>query len=91
MVDAAVIGGKERWRDRLNELSESLTAQRAGLDEDSERATFDKRIEALNGLIEIALPLIEFLEELPVKAKCGDSWIIFTHLRIRVWRIGSDR
>jgi ATP-dependent helicase/nuclease subunit B len=79
IVDAAVIGGKERWRDRLNGLLESFTAKRAALDEDSERDTIDKHIDALNGLIEFVLPLIGILEEFPVRAKWGE-WLDHLHV-----------
>jgi ATP-dependent helicase/nuclease subunit B len=79
IVDAAVIGGKERWRNRLNGLLESFTTKRAALDEDSERETLDKHIDALNALIEFVLPLIGILEEFPVRAKWGD-WLDHLHV-----------
>jgi len=79
IVDAAVIGGKERWRDRLNGLLESFTAKRAALDEESERDTLDKHIDALNGLIEFVLPLVEILEKFPVRAKWGE-WLDHLHV-----------
>jgi ATP-dependent helicase/nuclease subunit B len=79
IVDAAVIGGKERWRDRLNGLLESFTAKRAALDDDSEREALDNNIDALNGLIEFVLPLIGILEAFPVRAKWGE-WLDHLHV-----------
>jgi ATP-dependent helicase/nuclease subunit B len=79
IVDAAVIGGKDRWRDRLNGLLESLSAKYSAADEESERETFRNRIEALSSLIDFALPLIELLEELPSQATWGD-WLYHLHV-----------
>jgi ATP-dependent helicase/nuclease subunit B len=74
IVDAAVIGGKNRWEERLNGLLASLNAKRASLDEESERDTLGKHIEALNSLIEFALPLIGLLEDLPARANWSE-WL----------------
>lgn len=74
IVDAAVIGGKNRWQERLNGLLMSLSAKRASLDEESERDTLGRHIEALNTLIEFALPLIGLLEDLPARANWSD-WL----------------
>ena len=38
LVDAAVIGGRERWRRRLDGLAAEIGARRAGLDEPTRRA-----------------------------------------------------
>jgi ATP-dependent helicase/nuclease subunit B len=78
VVDAAVIGGKERWRDRLGGLSESLNAKYSASDEELEREALRKHIEALDGLIDFALPLIARLEDLPKTATWGD-WLDQLH------------
>ena len=79
VVDAAVIGGKERWRDRLSGLSESLNSKYNAADEELEREALRKQIEALDSLIDFALPLIARLEELPKRASWGD-WLDHLHI-----------
>ncbi len=64
IVDAAVIGGADRWRRRLNGLAREFRLQEAPL----------YRIEQLDRLRDFALPLIERLEELPTAAPWG-RWL----------------
>ena len=75
LVDAAVIGGRERWFRRLNGLEQEyrLQLKSAGADE-----AVDRRLERLQNLKRFALPLIERLSELPHAADWSE-WL--THLR----------
>jgi ATP-dependent helicase/nuclease subunit B len=55
LVDAAVIGGKDRWERRLNGLEAEFVLQ-------------EKPLDQLRNLKEFALPLIGMLDELPAAA-----------------------
>src|SRR5207247_2633923 len=81
LVEASVIGGKERWKRRLDGLEEELRLRREALT-DEEEETRGKAIESqladLTYLRGFALPLIERLDALPQQAPWGD-WL--THLR----------
>ncbi len=67
LVDAAVIGGKDRWKRRLKGLEREFALRLEGLgDKDEEqRSRLTQQIERLRSLAEFALPLIEKLSELP--------------------------
>jgi CRISPR/Cas system-associated exonuclease Cas4 (RecB family) len=80
IVDAAVIGSKERWQRRLDGLAREIEEQRAGLDRDDEAriASCDRRLADLAELRAFALPLIERLAALPEAADWG-TWL--EHLR----------
>ena len=66
IVDAAVIGGRDRWEQRLAGLREELYRREDG------------RVEALETLTAMALPLIGRLAELPASATWGE-WIDALH------------
>jgi ATP-dependent helicase/nuclease subunit B len=76
LVDAAVVGGYERWERRLrgleNELKQKLAETRR--DDDPARARIERQIEHLGNLARFALPLIEYLHSLPDRAAWG-VWI----------------
>ena len=77
LVDAAVIGGLDRWRRRLEGHDESLRldaehARKKGLDAVEARAERDR--ESLASLRAFALPLLEELDTLPREALWGE-WI----------------
>lgn len=76
LVDAAVIGGRERWARRLRGLGAELEMQLRDLEQEdeSDRPHLERRIEQLTRLEHFALPLIETLSRLPVKANWGD-WL----------------
>jgi ATP-dependent helicase/nuclease subunit B len=80
LVDAAVIGGKERWVRRLDGLERELDLRRDALGaEDEARAERAAReIADLAHLKHFALPLIARLEALPAEA-CWGTWL--GHLR----------
>ncbi len=80
LVDAAVIGGRERWRRRLEGLAAEIAARRAGLDDADEAraALLDRQLTDLRHLQAVALPLIDRLAALPDRATWGE-WL--RHLR----------
>jgi ATP-dependent helicase/nuclease subunit B len=73
LVDAAVIGGRDRWARRLRGLRAELQAQLRELEreDESQRAQIQRRIEQLERLEHFALPLIDALGSLPVSEKWG--------------------
>ncbi len=76
LVDAAVIGGHDRWARRLRGLRSELQAQLRDLDREdqSHRAHIERRIEQLTRLEHFALPLIDMLGLLPKEANWGE-WL----------------
>jgi ATP-dependent helicase/nuclease subunit B len=75
IVDAAVIGGTDRWRRRLEGLIAEIALRRAELEEDDARAkTLARTAEDLEHLTTFALPLIEQLAALP-RAACWAEWL----------------
>jgi len=76
LVDAAVIGGHERWARRLRGLENEFRIQLASLsvEEQPERERLERELERLGTLERFALPLIEDLHALP---KAGDwrGWL----------------
>ena len=75
LVDAAVIGGRDRWARRLRGLEAELQAQLRDLDkeDDSHRAHVQNRIRQLERLKHFSLPLIEMLGSLPP----AESWSVW--------------
>ena len=73
LVDAAVVGGAERWKKRLAGLGAEFRLQlRAAGDEDEgHRGYLERQIGRLETLQTFALPLIEFLDALPERADWG--------------------
>jgi len=76
LVDAAVIGGRDRWARRLRGLAREFEAQLRRLEDEDEsrRAHLARRIEQLKRLEHFALPLIDLLAALPSSAK-WDLWL----------------
>jgi len=75
LVDAAVIGGLDRWRRRLSGLARSLELQASRLtEEDAARRSLLQQRDDLTDLSAYALPLIETLAALPSSANWGD-WL----------------
>lgn len=76
LVDAAVIGGYERWARRLNGLANEFRIQIESLraEEHAERERIERDLERLSNLERFALPLIEDLHALPAQASWGE-WI----------------
>lgn len=73
---AAVIGGRERWRRRLDGLEHELALDLAALEDPDDPAALrlQRDRDDLAALRAHALPLIEALEALPATASWGD-WI----------------
>jgi ATP-dependent helicase/nuclease subunit B len=73
LVDAAVIGGRDRWARRLRGLRAELQTQLRNLEEqdDSRLAHIGRRIQQLTRLEHFALPLIDALGSLPSSEKWG--------------------
>ena len=76
LVDAAVIGGHDRWARRLRGLRAELQTQLRDLDKEDEsyRPHIERRIEQLTRLERFALPLIDMLGSLPKQAHWGE-WL----------------
>jgi RecB family exonuclease len=76
IVDAAVIGGPDRWRRRLEGLEQELLARYSSQPENDEaaRQRLRRELDRLNELKEFALPLIERLAELPDRATWAE-WL----------------
>ena len=92
LVDAAVIGGRDRWERRLRGLAEEYRVRLADLGpkEEGRRQHLLREIERLENLERFALPVIERLATLPRQGPWGD-WI--AHLRAlaqaALWQPGS--
>ncbi|HZO82260.1 MAG TPA: PD-(D/E)XK nuclease family protein [Candidatus Binataceae bacterium] len=87
LVDASVIGSRERWQRRLDGLREELAMKRRELVEDDARAkAFDRRLIDLEHLRAVAMPQIDALAALPQRAAWGE-WLVhlraLTHLAVR--------
>ncbi len=80
LVDAAVIGQKERWGRRLAGLEEELRLRRRALgdEEEARAARTDRALADVGHLRGFALPLIERLAASPAHARWGE-WL--EHLR----------
>jgi ATP-dependent helicase/nuclease subunit B len=75
IVDAAVIGGVDRWRRRLEGLKAEIELRRAQLEEnDAHTKTLARTGEDLEHLTTFALPLIGQLAALP-RAACWADWL----------------
>jgi ATP-dependent helicase/nuclease subunit B len=73
LVDAAVIGGRDRWARRLRGLRAELQTQLRDLEDqdDSHRDHIQRRIQQLERLEHFALPLIDALGSLPASETWG--------------------
>jgi ATP-dependent helicase/nuclease subunit B len=76
LVDAAVIGGRDRWQRRLRGLESEFQKQLAAVprDDQDERRRVERQLGRLSHLERFALPLIEDLSALPREANWGE-WI----------------
>lgn len=74
IVDAAVIGGADRWRRRLEGLAHSLEARAAALEDPDDPAhrRIARERRDLEHLTAFALPLLELLDALPSRATWGE-------------------
>ena len=78
LVEAAVIGGEDRWRRRIdgleNELRLKRDAERSEDPESPRAAAADRELKNLRHLKTFALPVIERLAALPPQARWGE-WL----------------
>jgi hypothetical protein len=76
LVEAAVIGGRERWRTRINGLGQQLRSQLAEIEDENEAkgAVVRRNIEDLQAFADYVLPLIESLDALPDSGTWGE-WL----------------
>ena len=74
LVDAAVIGGADRWAARLDGLREELHRRYREEEDEDERMRIERRIASLENLREFALPVIARLAALPERAVWRD-WL----------------
>ncbi|MFQ5740769.1 MAG: PD-(D/E)XK nuclease family protein [Acidobacteriota bacterium] len=76
LVDAAVIGGRDRWLRRLKGLESEFRVRLKTLTdgEDAEQMHLRRELERLAHLQSFALPLIEKLDDLPAEARWGE-WL----------------
>jgi ATP-dependent helicase/nuclease subunit B len=75
LVDAAVIGSRERWKRRLDGLRAELEARRAEIEDDDLRAAaIDRQLLDLKHLAAVAMPQISALDALPSRATWGE-WL----------------
>jgi CRISPR/Cas system-associated exonuclease Cas4 (RecB family) len=73
LVDAAVIGGRDRWARRLRGLRAEFQAQLRDLEREDQthRPHIERRIQQLARLEHFALPLIDALGSLPAAERWG--------------------
>jgi ATP-dependent helicase/nuclease subunit B len=74
LVDAAVIGGPDRWAARLDGLREEFHRRYREEEDEGEREHLERRIVSVENLRGFALPLIGRLAALPERATWGE-WI----------------
>ena len=77
LVESSVIGGKDRWKERIEGLENELHLKRKELIEEGEEpraAGLDRQIRDIKHLREFALPLIDKLAALPARAIWGE-WL----------------
>ena len=75
-MEAAVIGGRERWRNRIDGFGQELRSRLAEIDHENEAkgAVVRRTLEDLEAFADYALPLIESLDALPKSATWGE-WL----------------
>lgn len=75
LVEASVVGGRERWASRLSGLERELRLKRKALREEEPRAALlESRLEGLSALRDFALPLLDRLGSLPGEGSWG-TWL----------------
>ncbi|MGD0771683.1 MAG: PD-(D/E)XK nuclease family protein [Candidatus Solibacter sp.] len=80
LVDAAVIGGPERWETRLDGLREDIHRRYREEEDEGERARLERRITSVENLRAFALPVIGRLAALPARATWGEWTSALTDL-----------
>jgi RecB family exonuclease len=87
IVDAAVIGGIDRWRRRLAGLQKRLELERAYAEQEGRALqAIDSNLGALGTLRAFAIPLLEDLAALPKEATWGTWCELLSRLSTRALR-----
>jgi RecB family exonuclease len=76
LVEAAVIGGRDRWQRRIDGLTNELRRKLAELvgEDETQAAALARTLDDLAAFAPYALPLIDELDSLPVAAHWGE-WL----------------
>jgi ATP-dependent helicase/nuclease subunit B len=76
LVEAAVIGGRDRWRRRIDGLGNELRLRliELGEEDETQSAALARTLDDLAAFADYALPLIDELDSLPAAAHWGD-WL----------------
>ena len=76
LVDAAVVGGRDRWERRIRGYEQELRLRLGAVENDGSgsRRHVERQIDQLGVLQGFALPLVELLGRLPAKTNWGD-WL----------------
>jgi ATP-dependent helicase/nuclease subunit B len=76
LVEAAVIGGRDRWRRRIDGLANDLRLRLSEVAEEDETqaATLSRTLDDLGAFAAYAIPLIDVLDSLPPSANWGE-WL----------------
>ena len=76
LVEAAVIGGRDRWRRRIDGLTNELRRKLAELggEDETQAAALARTLDDLAAFAGYALPLIDELDSLPAEARWGE-WL----------------
>ncbi len=88
LVDAAVIGGLDRWERRLSGLAGELSARRDALEDPDDPAArrIERDLSDLTSLRAFALPLLALLARLPVQATWGEWLERLSEIAVRALR-----
>lgn len=88
IVDAAVIGGADRWRRRLAGLARALETRLASLEDpdDPFAHRLKQQLRDLGHLEAFAMPLLELLDALPARATWGEWGELLRELAERAIR-----
>ncbi|HTU48500.1 MAG TPA: PD-(D/E)XK nuclease family protein [Bryobacteraceae bacterium] len=78
LVDAAVIGGQQRWQTRLQGLTSELHHRYSRCEDDGDRQRIEKRIKEVETFSQFAFPKIERLASLP-KDAVWSEWLPALH------------
>ncbi len=76
LVDAAVVGGRDRWERRIRGYEQELRLRLGSVENNGSgsRRHIERQIEQLSVLEGFALPLVDLLGKLPAKTTWGD-WL----------------
>jgi ATP-dependent helicase/nuclease subunit B len=74
LVEAAVVGGRDRWARRLRGLERELALQREGAEDEATAERLTRQVERVRTLERFALPLVDALAALPRAASWGE-WL----------------